>query len=66
MVNSAVCPGVGYLINNAAGSCQAGPLNEGMSFSRNVNKQQVRMETPREFFKDSTINYQYAGSVSVF
>ena len=36
-----------------------------MAFTKQVNSRQVRMETPREFFMDSNINYQYAGTVSV-
>ena len=59
--------GVSYLIDNLSGACQWSAVKDSaMAFYKNVNSQQVRMETPREFFMDSNINYQYAGSVSAW
>ncbi|KAK7109161.1 hypothetical protein V1264_013252 [Littorina saxatilis] len=55
--------GVGYMIDNSAGSCNLGPLTSGaMAFTKQVNGQQIRMKTPREFFMDKTVHYQYAGT----
>ena len=59
--------GVSYLIDNLSGGCQWSALKDSaMAFYKNVNSRQVRMETPREFFIDNNINYQYAGSVSAW
>ncbi|KAK7109160.1 uncharacterized protein [Littorina saxatilis] len=55
--------GVSYLIDNDAGSCSMSSVSAGaMAFTKQVNGQQVRMETPREFFMDAKVKYQYAGS----
>ena len=65
-MQATVTAGVSYLIDNIEGSCSWSSLKQGaMVFSKIVNNYQVRMETPREFFMDSTISYQYEGSVSV-
>lgn len=55
--------GVSYILDTIAGSCSLSPVKDGLAaFSVAVNGQQVRLKTPREFFMDSSIQYQYAGS----